>query len=1133
MRNNQIRAARLAALCLGSSIFALSPAMASSFSVGGGTVTTTDTDAGADLTGTGGPFLLKPNTNTTGDVITITGVSITNSNNAVTGRAFDAGGINPTTGSYSVTAHGNALNGSDGAGLWLQSSGGTVTFDSTAGPANIVSGMQGIAVINNTNNGSAVIRTGADTVTATTGEVLYGVSQGLGTVSIDSVGAMLTGGGTYGLVAQAGNGAITIGGLNGGIASTINVSNGYGIYASTIGAVNVTLAADGKITSLNGMWLQGDVTTVDSFGTIAATTNAINASFAGPLLVTLEQGSTTSGRILAASSDDTVKLITGANIGGASFDGGGGNNLIILSGSASNSLDVSTAVNFATIEKDDTGTWTLSRSGAAGISGAAVSLNAGTLIANSDALSGNVTSASGSTLQFNQAATGTYTGIISGAAAVTKTGAGILILSNSNTYTGGTNVIAGTLRLGASNALPTSGALNISGGTFDLNGLSQTIGTLSGTGGTIALGAGQLTTNSAATSMLSSSISGGGSLTKSGSGTLTLAATNTYTGGTIISAGTLRIGTGTSGAVAGNIANSASLVFGRSDDITFAGIISGNGAVSQIGPGVLTLLAANPYTGATMVASGRLNVTGAIASSSVSVASGAALSGTGRVGAVSIASGGILSPGTGTPGTLAVAGNLSFASGSIYADNFSPTSAGLTNVIGIASLNGTVTANASAGTYNFGQRYTILTASNGVSGTFASVTTTGLPSTMRGLLSYDANDVFLTLVRNALSPLLSGDATANQRAVAGGIDAALQTGANLPGGFSELFNLSGSALSGALNQLTGEIGLDAALAASQALKPYLDLLTRTDGGKERSGTAASIPVGVRPAQLEAGATRIWGAAYGGHSSFGADPASGAQRLSTSAVGAAVGIETKINDDLLVGGSLAGGNETFSLVAGQSQGISSDIMLGIYAHQALMTRGYLSGALVYGWHNVGMNRTVTISGLDNFKSKFAADDFGGRVEGGYSFGLDDVSALTPFGAIAGESFSTPVYNESVTSGSSGFALSHAARDMGAVSGELGARLEREFTLADDSLSAELHAAWAHQIQNDVTGQASFQNLVGASFVAAGARIPEDSAILGLGLAVRSRSGMTGGARVASQFGTGLTAVSGTVSIGYSW
>jgi uncharacterized protein with beta-barrel porin domain len=138
-----------------------------------------------------------------------------------------------------------------------------------------------------------------------------------------------------------------------------------------------------------------------------------------------------------------------------------------------------------------------------------------------------------------------------------------------------------------------------------------------------------------------------------------------------------------------------------------------------------------------------------------------------------------------------------------------------------------------------------------------------------------------------------------------------------------------------------------------------------------------------------------------------------------------------------------------------------------------------------------------------------------------------------GSKAGESFSTPVYNESVTSGSSGFALSHAARDMGAVSGELGARLEREFTLADDSLSAELHAAWAHQIQNDVTGQASFQNLVGASFVAAGARIPEDSAILGLGLAVRSRSGMTGGARVASQFGTGLTAVSGTVSIGYSW
>src|SRR6185312_12095562 len=89
MQKIQIRTARLAALCLGSSIFALSPAMASSFSVGGGTITTTDTDASADLTGTGGPFLLKPNTTTTGDVITITGVTITNTDNSVTGRAID------------------------------------------------------------------------------------------------------------------------------------------------------------------------------------------------------------------------------------------------------------------------------------------------------------------------------------------------------------------------------------------------------------------------------------------------------------------------------------------------------------------------------------------------------------------------------------------------------------------------------------------------------------------------------------------------------------------------------------------------------------------------------------------------------------------------------------------------------------------------------------------------------------------------------------------------------------------------------------------------------------------------------------------------------------------------------------
>ncbi|MGZ5927662.1 MAG: hypothetical protein ACXWLX_00475, partial [Rhizomicrobium sp.] len=87
--------------------------------------------------------------------------------------------------------------------------------------------------------------------------------------------------------------------------------------------------------------------------------------------------------------------------------------------------------------------------------------------------------------------------------------------------------------------------------------------------------------------------------------------------------------------------------------------------------------------------------------------------------------------------------------------------------------------------------------------------------------------------------------------------------------------------------------------------------------------------------------------------------------------------------------------------------------------------------------------------------------------------------------------------------------------------------------DDTISAELHAAWAHQIQDDVTGQASFQNLAGASFAVSGVTIPQESALLGLAMQVKSPSGVSGGIRIESQFGAGLSAVSGTANIGYSW
>ncbi|MFY2845786.1 autotransporter-associated beta strand repeat-containing protein, partial [Achromobacter ruhlandii] len=99
----------------------------------------------------------------------------------------------------------------------------------------------------------------------------------------------------------------------------------------------------------------------------------------------------------------------------------------------------------------------------------------------------------------------------------------------------------------------------------------------------------------------------GRSLTKQGSGTLTLTGAGTYTGGTTIAAGTLRIGDGgVSGSVTGDILNHATLVFDRADAAAHAGVIAGEGSVTKRGAGTLTLTGNNVYTGRTFIEAGTL-----------------------------------------------------------------------------------------------------------------------------------------------------------------------------------------------------------------------------------------------------------------------------------------------------------------------------------------------------------------------------------------------------------------------------------------------------------------------------------------------------------------------------------------------
>ena len=238
-------------------------------------------------------------------------------------------------------------------------------------------------------------------------------------------------------------------------------------------------------------------------------------------------------------------------------------------------------------------------------------------------------------------------------------GAGELTVANGGTL----NLFNNTISIGF--LTNSSGVLNV--GAFGGNDSAGSINAQN-----INMGSGSATVNFNQTNtlVLTSNITGRGSVNQLGTGTTILLGFNTYDGVTAISeGGLLAVGNGgTSGQISGMqgrppgpITNNGTLQFNRSDQIFFDGSISGSGALLKSGTGELFLTTSNSYTGPTTVEAGTLQVFGSIASSTVTVDNGATLSGFGTVGATVVDTGGTLAR-----ANLTVDGNLQLNGGSSF-----------------------------------------------------------------------------------------------------------------------------------------------------------------------------------------------------------------------------------------------------------------------------------------------------------------------------------------------------------------------------------------------------------------------------------------------------------------------------------
>jgi autotransporter-associated beta strand protein len=411
-------------------------------------------------------------------------------------------------------------------------------------------------------------------------------------------------------------------------------ANNFTLATSTTSQVANMIDAHGNVGTFSGIFsdavsgVTGNLTILDSTGGGEVVLTGVN-TYTGPTTIN-------SGATFALSGTGSVSLSNDILANGV-FDISGATSspqIVSLSGSGSVVLGSQTLV-ITSASTNNIFTGTISGAGSLSISGGfeildgtntytgitTITSGGALQIGNNDtsgSIAGNINNAGN--LSFERTDAITFSNTITGAGTVNQF-FGTLTFTAAQPFTGAININSGAIALSGSGSIASSSGLT-DDGTFDISLTSGTsIKALTGTGN-VVLG-GQNLTITAGKGIFSGVISGTGALILS-SGSEVLSGTNGYTGGTTVTSGTLQIGAGaTTGSIVGNIADSGTVVFDYANAQSFAGVISGSGAVSLLS-GNLAMTAVQSYTGLTTITAGTLALSGSgnIASSLGVVANG-------------------------------------------------------------------------------------------------------------------------------------------------------------------------------------------------------------------------------------------------------------------------------------------------------------------------------------------------------------------------------------------------------------------------------------------------------------------------------------------------------------------------------
>ena len=466
------------------------------------------------------------------------------------------------------------------------------------------------------------------------------------------------------------------------------------------------------------------------------------------------------------------------------------------------------------------------------------------------------------------------------------------------------------------------------------------------------------------TATIASVIAGSGGIDKTDFGTLVLTGANTYTGGTLVSGGVLSVSADNAlGTAAGSVtlnggtlrttaamtsARNINVVSGGgmldlgANAVTLSGTLGGSGALIINSSNILTL-SGNSATraGATRLATGTMALSGSLGGT-LTVASGATLTGTGTTGNLIVE--GTVSPGN-SPGILTVNGNLTFATGSTYQVELAASGpSDRINVSGTATLTGgrvAITAFDPELTYTTGSSYRFINATGGVIGQFAGLTETS--AFLDFALTYDATgaNIGVTVVR--MFPEVAR--TFNQRGAANGLrDLSQAVGSDAFEVYRTILFLDKEPARAAFDATSGEIYAVALASMGRESSLLADRLSSRGFGASTEGWG------------------LWGGAFGSDQRVKTD-GNGA-RFGGDATGGNIGIDYRgANNRWAVGVSGGKSRGNISLDSRRSDADTDGWNLGGYARLGAGKAGFSGlASFVYADAEADITRNMTFGTL---------------------------------------------------------------------------------------------------------------------------------------------------------------------------